>query len=833
MNSAPDPKQIDSLAAANVVIGGSQTNIIDGQRIALPTLDEVAVYLARVRARYGRWADESSEDLFVETRALPMRLAPFSPQPAEQQPRAVELLTAVAHEPRVFILGEPGAGKSAALERLAWVTASNGLQQIAQGQHERVTVPVLARLADYRGEEDLMPLLRRSLNESGPWQLGDSSVRLLLWAKNLQWVLLLDGLNELDQRHRRDGRRAVRAHRADYGDHWVRISCRTADFDAEQEKHAELQLLPQAGMWTVQELTDEIRHWDAEGESDVRDYLRFHLGDARGRRLYEHLHGDERLKSMARIPLMLWMFRTTAEANTGAETNREGDAVLPGNRGELLQSFVRSERVLGRVHQDDRATAARCLEETGWAMQQAGALQIDIDTLYDALDAGRGRREAGLDTLAGHLKASGLLVEETPERYRLLHQLIQEYAAAAHLVRTGTAAAEIPRLARDEWWRECCIAALWLDKALHTPAYLLQIMGDGDVDLRVRVAAATILGEIGDPRFAGQLYAYSYGGARHEVEAIEPQTVAIPGGTATLGGEDPEASDDEKPACTVPLMAFELAVYPVTNAEFDRFIQAKGYDDPSLWTLGGRAWLQGQSTLDPETEQYYRQLYRYLAEDIEGFIADLKATQAPTEAEIDYWRRIPADFSEDEFIAAYAGQILGEQRREPFYWHDSRFNQLTQPVVGVNWYEAMAYAAWLARVTGRRWRLPTEPEWEWAARRNSRRYPWSDDWESRRCNWRGSGFNQPNPAGVYPQGVTPDGLHDLAGNVYEWTVSLYRDYPYDPADGREATDQDGIRILRGGSWYTDRTTVRCAYRCWLVPGGRNIYTGFRLARSSL
>ena len=152
-------------------------------------------------------------------------------------------------------------------------------------------------------------------------------------------------------------------------------------------------------------------------------------------------------------------------------------------------------------------------------------------------------------------------------------------------------------------------------------------------------------------------------------------------------------------------------------------------------------------------------------------------------------------------MEAYADQILGEQRREPYYWSDSRFNQRNQPVVGVNWYEALAYAAWLSRVTGKAYRLPTEAEWEWAARRNTRRYPWGNEWDPDRCNWRGSALNRPNPVGVYRQGATVDGLQELAGNVYEWTLSLYRPYPYEPDDGREEIDVEGLRVLRGGSWY--------------------------------
>ena len=117
----------------------------------------------------------------------------------------------------------------------------------------------------------------------------------------------------------------------------------------------------------------------------------------------------------------------------------------------------------------------------------------------------------------------------------------------------------------------------------------------------MRVAAATVLAEVGDPRFVRRTYADG-------VAAIEPQMVEIPAGEAILGGADPEAYDDEQPECRVPVAAFELAVYPVTNAEFACFVEAGGYDDPTLWTAGGQAWLRGEGKLDPETEQNLREL---------------------------------------------------------------------------------------------------------------------------------------------------------------------------------------------------------------------------------
>ena len=397
---------------------------------------ERLTYLANVQKAYQRWADDAPNgppsdkmhDHFMEIRALPMRVAAYHAQPTDSNPPALDLLTAVQNTKHSFILGEPGSGKSAALERLAWVTATQTLHRAHVDPNTLLDVPLLAKLADYRGEADLTPLLRRALNQRGPWQLDDADVRLLLWSNNVRFVLLLDGLNELEQAHVAVGRKALRGYLSDYREHSIHISCRMADFDAEQEDHPELQLLPGAQRWAVQELVDAIRYWDDDGASDVRDYLRFHLGEANGKRLYEHMHNDERLASIARIPLFLWMFKQAANDGTGK---------LPSNRGELLRSFIRAPYVLGRIPKVDRLLVEQSLEWVGWRMQEEGLLQIDGDILYTALEQARGKHNQTLDTIRDYLKSAGLIIDRGDERYILLHQLLQEYAAAAHLLRSG------------------------------------------------------------------------------------------------------------------------------------------------------------------------------------------------------------------------------------------------------------------------------------------------------------------------------------------------------------------------------------------------------------
>jgi formylglycine-generating enzyme required for sulfatase activity len=825
---ASDIKHIEQITASNVALR-DQFIVVGGETIHLPKPPELLAYLATVRDAYKRWADQpengeplydaaptpggsSDEYLAVDAKPLPMRVAEFRSQAAGQEPPAKELLEAVGDAHRTLILGEPGSGKTTALERLAWVTANASLTRAANGGDARLTLPLYARLADYQGEADLLPVLRRMLARNGIPLTTDMGVRAVLQATDAHFVLLLDGLNELSQRHAAEGLHAIRRHMDEFSKHTVHVTCRTADFD---QPKAAAALPGEVQAWEVQPLADSIRHWgDEQGESDVRAYLRRHLGEDRGKRLYERLQADDPLRSLARLPLFLFMFKETAG---------DGQGELPANRGELVRKFVRSDRLLHPVPQELHVRLERSLEALAWRMAQAGTLEIDEEALLDELAAVRGRRDYSLGEMRRHLQATGLLVALGGERYRLLHQLVQEYGAAAHLAEQADCGERLPVLAQREWWRESCVLALWLDTALHTPAYLFGLMGDREIDLRVRVAAGEVLAEVGDPRFVRRTYA---GG----VEAIEPQMVSIPAGTATLGGEDPEAYSDEQPESHVPVAAFELAVYPVTNAEFASFIDAEGYDDETLWTENGRAWLRGEKKLDAESERSYRRIHQMLRADVEGVIRQLKASVSLSEQEADLYRQL-ARYPEDDFVRFWERNSQGGQQRAPRLWDDSRFNRRNQPVVGVNWYEAMAYAAWLSRVTGRPYRLPTEAEWEWAARRSVRRYPWGNGWDEHACNWQGSKLNRPNPVGCYIFSATDDGLQEMAGNVYAWTATLYRPYRYQADDGREDPNADGLRVARGGSWYTDPKTVRCAYRYWDYPWFRINYWGFRLART--
>jgi formylglycine-generating enzyme required for sulfatase activity len=187
--------------------------------------------------------------------------------------------------------------------------------------------------------------------------------------------------------------------------------------------------------------------------------------------------------------------------------------------------------------------------------------------------------------------------------------------------------------------------------------------------------------------------------------------------------------------------------------------------------------------------------------------------------------------------AQYLAFVQATGYEQPGHWKGGKppAGKENHPVVYVSWDDAVAYCNWLSEVTGRDYRLPSEAEWEKAARgTDGRIYPWGDEPpDEGRCNFGGK-VGETMPVGQYsPQGDSPYGCADMAGNVWEWTRSLDRGYPYDPRDGREDLEAGryGLRVLRGGAFYYEARDIRCAYRNWYLSDVRSRGSGFRVLAS--
>jgi len=286
--------------------------------------------------------------------------------------------------------------------------------------------------------------------------------------------------------------------------------------------------------------------------------------------------------------------------------------------------------------------------------------------------------------------------------------------------------------------------------------------------------------------------------ATHQLRAGEPvldaeplpQSVAPPterevlvrGGAFTMGtSTEPWALDNERPAHEVAVESFWIDTAPVTVGDYLRFVEQGGYHEPRWWSEAGWAYRQKVSM------------------------------EAPL-----FWRR-----DGDHWARRRFGVV------EPL--------PVDQPVVHVSFYEAEAYAAWAGK------RLPTEQEWEKAARFDpatgrSRRFPWGDDDPTPRHANLGQRHLSPAPVGAYPEGASPLGVHHLMGDVWEWTSSAFTAYPGFTAFPYDEYSQvffgGDYRVLRGGSFGTDTSVGRGTFRNWDHPIRRQIFSGFRCARDA-
>jgi len=256
--------------------------------------------------------------------------------------------------------------------------------------------------------------------------------------------------------------------------------------------------------------------------------------------------------------------------------------------------------------------------------------------------------------------------------------------------------------------------------------------------------------------------------------------IRIPGGPFTMGSDDAWAYDNERPAHVVTLKDFFIDRTPVTNGDFAIFIEAGGYRTSSLWAAAG--W--------------------------EHKVA--AALEHPA-----YWRR----------------NSTGWERRRFGSWEPL---PLEEPVMHVCFYEAEAYACWAHQ------RLPTEAEWERAARwtpeGTASTWPWGESPPGpEHANlWPVCGH--PLPVGSFPRGASACGVLGLIGDVWEWTSSDFQPYPgfvaFPYAEYSTPFFGNSSKVLRGGSWAVAPVAVRSSFRNWDLPIRRQIFSGFRCARDA-
>lgn len=172
----------------------------------------------------------------------------------------------------------------------------------------------------------------------------------------------------------------------------------------------------------------------------------------------------------------------------------------------------------------------------------------------------------------------------------------------------------------------------------------------------------------------------------------------------------------------------------------------------------------------------------------------------------------------------------------PPHWDNGFFdkNQGDHPVVGVSWNDAVLYCRWLSDKTGKIYRLPSEIEWEYAAKGNSNgKWPWGNEWISDKCNTREASVTTTTSVGQFsPGGDSVFGISDMVGNVWEWCSTLYTRYPYSRNNETDIDNVSSERVIRGGSYLTEKNFATCTYRNKYLSRGRKLDIGFRVVLES-
>ena len=477
------------------------------------------------------------------------------------------------------------------------------------------------------------------------------------------------------------------------------------------------------------------------------------------------------------------------------------------------------------------------LSHLAFHMQQrgTGGAVADESTVREILTtalAERGETERVKPFVQAMRKRGGLF-EERGEQFRFMHLTFQEFLAAEYLSSEWPAhQAQLAKWVTDSWWRETLLltigkldsptpfrqrkafidALLDLKTSAEAQVAAAEVVAQGLLDLREpdnilqeraqeRLAKifteGTLLNQVSPPLRANAGIALAQiGDPRPNVMTVDGMEFCyVPAGPFWMGSDDGE--EDAKPLHQVDIpYGYWMGRYPVSNAQFEEFVQAGGYGMKRFWTEA----------------------------EVHGFWED--------------------------------GQIRDRTRPRNY---GSPYNLPNHPVVGVTWYEAVAFMRWLTEKWGSEVRLPKEREWEKAARGglqiptkvlicpvsqlshpaslpmqtnplSQRDYPWGNDIDPIQTNYDNSRIGHPNTLGSFSKGESPYGCEEMSGNVQEWVQSRYVKYEDYPEDEIERLDMYDGRIIKGGSYYESSIFILIFSRRWGYPNKWLNNVGFRVLR---
>ncbi len=813
-----------------------------------------------LRAAYLGWVADTTRALFLQgvdpSRAAGDRPPPQleavytallteTPRPGDleargksREPGSGETLSAVAQldrHPRLVLLGDPGSGKSTFANFVAFCLASGRLDLLTaplpdprgkdgkerQPWKHGPLLPVQVVLRDFAAQglpaagesgtaDHLWQFIARTLGEA---RFGPFVPVLERELRDRGGLLLLDGFDEVpDAGARREClKQVVEAFARSFRHCRILVTSRPYAYQKQDWRlaggFAEAVLAP----WNDGQIRRFVERWYAQ----TGERLSAEAAAGRAGQLAAALFANDRIRELARRPLLLTLI-ASVHAWRGGRLPEDRERLYDQavdllldlweqrrfKDGKLLQPSLVEALKLGSV-----APLREALEDLAFAAhagQEAGTDTADIPQkeLLDRLDGLAEGINAGL--LIRYLsERTGLLIERGERVYAFPHRTFQEYLAACHLNRRAEFPQPLAGLARrdPERWREVVLlagaAASQKVKAAVWP--LLQALCPGPAD-----APGATAEDVWGAYLAGQVVKESV-----DLAALAAWEPGAPGRLQAwfvrLLGE-PELPAPER-------------------AQAGRILAWLGDPRPGVTGVDGME-------LCPVPAGPFRM------------------GPGPNEDEEEYEHTLPYDYRIGRYPVT-VGQFKEFVVASGFEWDlpESLKGLDNEPVVWVSWPEALEFCRWLTA----RWReegeipadwtvtLPSEPEWEKAARGpDGRRFPWGDWSEGEdaagRANFEGAGIARVSAVGCFPAGRSPYGCEEMSGNVWEWTRSAWGKewsppdfrYPYMPEDGREDLEagREMKRILRGGAFRHEQVVV--SFRGGNLFDDRRDYVGFRV-----
>jgi formylglycine-generating enzyme required for sulfatase activity len=747
---------------------------------------------------------------------------------------ALTISAALRRYRRLVIIGDPGCGKTTLLSYLT-LTYARAFRQGDDTVQARLSLEEGDHLPIFLPLRDLGQHLRRenpNPGMDGP-ALMLAYLRAYYLAQNIclpedffnaalesgKAVILLDGMDELaDLALRQRTARLIEKFAGRYPKCRFVITSRVVGYDGAARVGAEFGLA-KVRDFSPAEVRQFIRDWTRVVEttlagSDSAEVLR--LADEQSEKLIGAIDTNPRVAELAVNPLLLTVIalvhRYRAQLpERRSELYEEAIEVLLGHWDES-KGMDKATEVAGITQKLDGGDRRSLLEPVALWMHEHKRREIERDELRPLL-LPTFQNLAGTPALAAKAlddflrvinERSGLLIERGTGVYGFAHLTFQEYLAARALADRVDALAFTLKVLPDPWWREVILlqAGYLSGQGKRRVSELIAAIMNADPKTEPEphhhlLLAAECLFDVGSARVEGDLL----GQARQRLQKYA----------------DAPLKKGEKAALLAKLAAMN-ALARIESGKITSQLWKQPWGEPEWVTIpAGEFWMGADDISEDEKPVHKLTLPEYQ-------IARVPVTNAQ-----------------------YAIYVQDAKANPPEYWRGGNVPKGLEnhPVVNVSWYDALAYCKWLGEKIDKPVGLPSEAEWEKAARgsQDKRSYPWGNDWRELHCNSSALGLGETTPVGLFLNGASSYGLLDMSGNVWEWTRSLYHPYPYEPGDGREKIyseaeynqnqqkDNKGNYIaysLRGGAFDHGSVNVRCALRDWFSPDFRYGNRGFRV-----